>query len=588
MVLFMKLLLFMLFSTITAIFIFYINFAYILDVYFQWLFDNIQDMQQYDYIVVGAGSAGMILATRLSEDGDSVLLLEAGGIAPPFLDIPLLAPMIQRTAYDWQYVTVSQKYACQGLINNQSKWPRGKILGGTSRLNYMAYVLGHKLDYETWFPDFIESIAENDESMSISELRWNSNFADIILKAIKELNHNVSNINSELNIGFMKAQVTMENGRRWSSDKVLYKKSHHTLTVITHAQANKILMNLDKAEGIEFIRFGNKYIAMAKEGVILSAGAIESPKLLMLSGIGPRKHLEDLDIDVINDLPVGQNLVDHILTGLDLVIFNTSLGLSTYDIFNPISAVNYFLFGEGPWTSPGIEILGTFHSSLQKNQSIAPDLQLMALPLGVSNDNGFILKKAIGISDEVYSKYFAPLLYKNTVTIAPVLLHPKSSGELRLRSDNPFDEPLIDPKYLSNKDDIETLIEGLYFIKTLLETDILKAHGASLNKNLFPGCENEIFASREYWKCYVQHLTLTSYHPAGTCRMDDVVDASFRVRNMKNLYVVDASVLPSLPSGNINAAVIALAQKAAHKRKIYERQTNDELTVNERQKNLDQ
>ncbi|XP_011342593.1 glucose dehydrogenase [FAD, quinone] isoform X2 [Ooceraea biroi] len=445
----------------------------------------------------------------------------------------------------------------------QSRWPRGKVLGGTSRLNYMAYVLGHKLDYEKWFPDFIESVAENDESVSISELRWNSDLADIILKALKELNYNVGDMNSELDTGFMKVQLTMENGRRWSSDKVLCQKPTHTLTVLTHARASKILVNMDKAEGIEFVKFNNKYTAMAKKAVVLSAGAIESPKLLMLSGIGPRKHLEDLGIGVINDLPVGQNLVDHILTGLDLVMFNASLGLNVYDIFNPMSAIKYFLFGEGPWTSSGIEVVGTFHSTLQTNKSAAPDLQLMVLPLGTSRDTGFILKKAIGISDEVYSNYFAPLLYKNTVTIAPILLHPKSRGEVRLRSGDPFDEPLIDPKYLSNENDIDTLIEGLYFIKTLLETDVLRAHGASFNENPFPGCENEIFASREYWKCYIQHLTLTSYHPGGTCRMGDVVDASFRVHNMKNLYVVDASVLLSLPSGNINAAVIALAQKAA-------------------------
>ncbi|KAL6263737.1 hypothetical protein P5V15_003822 [Pogonomyrmex californicus] len=382
----------------------------------------------------------------------------------------------------------------------------------------MAYVLGHRLDYEKWFPDFI---------------------------------------------GFMKTQLTMENGKRWSSDRILNWKVNRALTILTHAHANKILVNLDKAEGIEFVRFGNKYTAIAKKGVILSAGAIESPKLLMLSGIGPKKHLETVGIKVINDLPVGQTLMDHILTGLDLITLNASLGLTFSDIFNPISALNYFFFGKGPWTSAGIEVLGTFHSP-RANKSAVPDLQLMVLPLGATKDNGFILKKAMGLSDEVYSKYFALLLNQNTVTIAPVLLHPKSNGEVRLLSNNPIDKPIIDPKYLSNKDDIDTLVEGLYFIKKLLNTDAMRAYDVSLNKKSFPGCENHIFDTREYWKCYVQHLTLTAYHPAGTCRIGDVVDTSFRIYNMKNLYVVDASVLPSLPSGNINAAVIAVAQKAAH------------------------
>ncbi|XP_014477968.1 PREDICTED: glucose dehydrogenase [FAD, quinone]-like [Dinoponera quadriceps] len=562
MLIFMKSIQFMLLSISIIVFIFYIHFAYLVDIYLQWIFNNnIKDMQQYDYIIVGAGSAGATLATHLTEGNHSILLLEAGGIPPLFLDIPFLASAIQKTAYDWQYVTVPQKHACKCLVNNQSIWPRGKILGGSSRLNYMAYVLGHQLDYGEWFPDFLQIVAENNDSVSISELKWQSDFANVILEALKELSHDVGDMNTKLDTGFMKVQLTMKNGKRWSTDQLLYEK--HGLTILTHALATKILVNSDKAEGIEFIRLDKKYTAMAKKGVILSAGVIESPKLLMLSGIGPRKHLEDLNIHVINDLPVGQNLIDHILTGVDLVTLNVSLGLNLLEILNPISAFNYFFYGEGQWTSSAIEVLGTFHSALNKNKSVAPDLQLMVLPFGISKDNGIIFKRAMGISDEVYSKYFTPLLHENTMIIAPVLLHPKSSGELRLKSNDPSDEPLIDPKYLSDEDDIETLIEGLYFVKKLLETNALRAYGASLNKNPFPGCENEVFDTKEYWRCYVQHLTLTSYHPASTCRIGDVVDPSFKVYNMTNLYVVDASVLPSLPSGNINAVVIALAQKAA-------------------------
>lgn len=163
---------------------------------------------------------------------------------------------------------------------------------------------------------------------------------------------------------------------------------------------------------------------------------------------------------MINDLPVGQHLVDHILTGIDLVILNISLPLSLMDAINPLSALNYFVHGEGPWTAAGIEAMGTFHSVSQKNTFSAPNLQLMILPIGISKDNGIVLRKAMGISDEIYDEYFAPLTNKEAVTLAPVLLHPKSKGEIKLRNSNPAEDPLIDPKYLSNEEDIATLVEG--------------------------------------------------------------------------------------------------------------------------------
>ncbi|CAK9807506.1 Glucose dehydrogenase [FAD, quinone] [Anthophora quadrimaculata] len=562
----------------------YLNLVYFFDIYKQRFF-NIDDFQLYDFIVVGAGTAGATLATRLAEYGYKVLLLEAGGAAPPFLDIPLLAPLIQNTPYDWQYTTVSQQNACKGLKNKQSKWPMGKLLGGTSRLNYMLYVRGHPLDYNEWLSDFtgnlknmllpyigtccyslkifLEPVIKNSGPMHISDLKWDTGLADTILKGLQELHQDIGNINDDLKIGFMKAQLSIENGKRWSTDKLLYGHTKNNLTIITHAHVQKVLMESKSAVGVQFIVLNKTYKAIAKEGVVLSAGTVGTPKILMLSGIGPRKHLQDLKINVINDLPVGQHLVDHILTGIDLVMLNVSIGLSMINTLNPMSALDYFFFGEGPWTFTGVEVLGTFHSSFQQNKSSIPDLQIMVMPLGLSKDNGVVLKKAMGISEKVYNEYFSPISHKDTITIAPVLLHPRSKGEIKLSSRDSSDPPLIDPNYLSNKDDIAILIDGLRFVKKLVETNAMKSIGASIYEKHFPGCENETFDSTKYWECYIQHLTLTSYHPAGTCRMGDVVDQMFRVYHTKNLYVVDASVFPSLPSGNINAAVLMVAEKAA-------------------------
>ncbi|XP_071865890.1 alcohol dehydrogenase [acceptor] isoform X1 [Bombus fervidus] len=577
MFLFLHFIIFTITSLIVFMFSNYLNVIYIFDIYKQWFFNDIRDFQLYDFIIVGAGTAGAVLTKRLAEDGYTILLLEAGGAAPPFLDIPLLAPLIQNTPYDWQYITVPQQNACKGLKNNQSKWPMGKILGGTSRLNYMLYVRGHPLDYKDWFPDFIEPIKGNDGPMHIIDLGWNTGLADIILKGLQELHQDIGNINDNLKTGFMKTQLSMENGKRWSTDKLLYEYLKTKLSIITHAHVEKVLMESNRAIGVQFIALNKTFRAISKRGVILCAGAIGTPKLLMLSGIGPKKHLENLKINVINDLPVGQHLVDHVLTGIDLIMLNTSIGLSMASTLNPISALNYFFFGKGPWTFSGVEVLGTFHSSTHKNKSNIPDLQIMVMPLGLSRDNGVVLKEAMGISEKVYKEYFAPNSYKNTITIAPVLLHPKSKGEIKLSSNNSLDPPLIDPKYLSNKDDIATLIDGLQFVKKLIETNAMKSVGATIYKKHYPGCENEIFDSTKYWECYIQHLTLTSYHPAGTCRIGDVVDEMFKVYGTKNLYVVDASVFPVLPSGNINAAVIMIAEKAAriikHNTKVYTNHT---------------
>nr|XP_034193550.1 glucose dehydrogenase [FAD, quinone]-like [Osmia lignaria] len=553
--------------TFTSLMVFmfssYLNFVYFFDNYKNWFYNDINDFEIYDYIVVGAGSAGATLSAKLAKYGYKVLLLEAGGFAPPFMDIPLLAPLIQNTPYDWKYTTVPQDNACKSLKNNKSKWPMGKLLGGTSQLNYMLYVRGHPSDYNEWFPDFIEPTVENGGPMHISDLQWNTDLANVILEGLKELNQDIGNINNDLKNGFMKPQLSIRNGKRWSTDKLLYENFRDKLFIRTYAHVEKVLMESNRAMGVQFIRSNKTFKIFAKHGVILSAGAIGTPKILMLSGIGPKDHLQNLKINVINDLPVGQYLVDHILTGIDLIMLNKSIGFNMFNALNPISAINYFLYGKGPWTFTGVEVLGTFHSSFQKGNLSAPDLQIMVMPMGLSKDNGIVLRKSMGISDKVYNEYFAPISNKNTITIAPVLLHPKSKGEIKLNSNDPLDPPLIDPKYLSNKDDIAILMAGLQFVKNLVGTDAMKSIGASIYEKHFPGCENEIFDSTKYWECYIQHLTLTSYHPAGTCRMGDVVDQMYRVYNTKDLYIVDASILPVLPSGNINAAVIMLAEKAA-------------------------
>ncbi|XP_058792511.1 glucose dehydrogenase [FAD, quinone]-like isoform X2 [Phymastichus coffea] len=542
-------------------FIFYVDVSYIYDWYKDRLFFNMKNNSVYDYVI---GSAGSILATRLLNSGYKVILIEAGGNPGYLFNIPVLTPLLLNTEYDWKYKTVPQRHACKGLKNNQSSWSAGKIVGGSSRLNFMVHVQGHDKDYSSWFSDYREHLYTISDIMHFNSQNWYSKLADGILEGISELSYSLRNINEKSGTGFMRAQLTIKNGERWSTDRIINHSYHlyKRMTIITHTLVQKVLFKSNKAVGLEFIKNNLIYKVFARKGVILSAGAIGSPKLLMLSGIGPKKHLEELKIRTVVDLPVGNHLMDHIITGLDLVTINRDEALSIIDIINPYSAIDYYLNGQGPWTSAGVDVLGTFHSNHQ-NVDSAPDLQIMTFPVGLSQDNGILLKQHLGIPEDVFNNYFLPLVYKTAITIAPVLLHPKSYGSVKLRSSNPLDDPIIDPNYLSNKEDVNKLIQGIEFIKKLINTKSMRKLGAEMYEKRFPGCENIQFDTTTYWECYIRHVTLSTYHPAGTCGMGRVVDANFRVYGTRNLFVVDASVFQQLPSGNINTPVVALAEKAA-------------------------
>ncbi|XP_014225369.1 glucose dehydrogenase [FAD, quinone]-like [Trichogramma pretiosum] len=555
----LKFIFYSIYSLGVVIFSYYVSLSYLYTSHKDWFYNDIKNNSVYDYIIVGAGSAGSTLATRLSNAGANTLLIEAGGSDVPFFNIPIIAPMLINTPYDWQYLTVPQEKACKALINNQSAWSAGKILGGSSRLNYMIHSEGHPDDYKSWFPDFEEMLMKSSELLQVDKPKWKSIVSDAILKGLEELT--LKNINSKMNTKFKRVQLTMKNGERWSVDRAMKQKSNNKLTVITNSFVTKILFNLNTAYGVNYIRHDETLKAFAEKGVILSAGTIGSSKLLLLSGIGPKDHLEEMKIKNIVNLPVGQNLKDHIITGFDLINLDNNIGMSIADALNPSSMFDYFKSGQGPWTLAGVEIIGTFHSKL--NNLSTPDLQFMIFPVGLSQDNGVLLRKNIRISKEVFDEYFAPLSYGSSITIAPVLLHPKSSGEIKLKSNNPFDLPIVDPKYLSHEEDALTLIEGIQIIKEIIKTESMQKVGAKLYEKHFPGCEMIKFDTKEYWECYLQYLSLTTYHPVGTCKIGEVVDFKFRVKGTQNLYVVDASIFPELPSGNTHIPVVVAAEKAA-------------------------
>ncbi|KAK9496963.1 hypothetical protein O3M35_012846 [Rhynocoris fuscipes] len=402
-------------------------------------------------------------------------------------------------------------------------------------------------------------------------MRFQTNLANYLLNAGKELGYNIVDLNDMTwSSGFMPVQVTGYDGARWSSDYALknkiYNNKNGNLKILTNTLVEKVLFrNGYEANGVQYERNGRIVEVNAKKSVILSAGTIGTAKILLLSGIGPKEHLSQHNINPLVNLPVGNNLQDHITTGLDLVIINETLPISSNIILkSPFEVYNYIFHGKGVLTHSGCEIVGVFNI---KNETI-PDLQIMALPAGVSTDAGAIFAARMGISNKIWQEYFAPLVGKQVISILPTLLHPKSHGFVRLKSSNPKEAPVIDPKYLTDSYDVKILIEGLKLVQKLIKTKSFKSVDAKLYEKPMPGCENFKFGSDNYWKCYIKHLTLTSYHPVGTCKMgldesSSVVDHRLRVHRTNNLYVIDASIMPSLPSANTNAAVMMIAEKGA-------------------------
>lgn len=439
--------------------------------------------------------------------------------------------------------------------------PQGKIHGGSSKLNNMIHIRGNIDHYVNWFhgkhtKGYITNQLQyiEDEILHLGSIQYESDLSDAILKGAEELGYKIND--KHFQEGFAKSKVSQKNGKRWTtSDKLLSKY------VVTNVFVESIIFKGNVACGVN-VQINNKKIKInARKMVILSAGTINTPKILQLSGIGPGKILKPLNIPIIKELPVGKNLQDHVATGIDLVLFNKSVSIDAFDMINPVNALQYFINGKGPLTTSGCEVVGFVSSTKQKE----PDLQFMVLPVGLSSDRGSLFRKSLGVKDDVWHKYFAKTFDKFVASIIPIVLHPKSKGEVFIENKDSGISPVFDPKYLSNKNDIDALVKGLKIVKKLVETSALKNIGAYLNPYHFPGCESHEMFSDSYLECYVRHLTLTSYHPVGTCSMglpdtrNAVVDLSFKVIGVERLFVADASVLPTLPSGNINAAIAMMA-----------------------------
>jgi choline dehydrogenase len=516
---------------------------------------------EFDFIVVGAGSAGCALAGRLSENPNNrVLLLEAGGRDwHPFIHMPAgFAKLIHFDSINWAYETEPQAE----LEGRRIYWPRGKVLGGSSSINAMCYCRGHRKDYDEWatggahgwsfdevLPFFMKSEdQENGASdfhgtggpLGVQNLRHTNPLSAVFIEAARQAGQpRTDDFNGPRQRGFGYYQVTQRDGRRCSSAVAYLRPAmkRPNLTVRTHALATRILFEGLRASGVAY-RQGRHVHEVRGGQVILAGGAINSPQLLLLSGIGPAAELHAHGIEVRHDLPgVGKNLQDH----LDICTLMHCRQPITYDQVNEFTSGLRYLFGRKGPASSNIAEAGGFVVSRHATDD-RPDIQMHFVPAFL-DDHG------------------RNILPGHGMTMHACALRPQSRGELTLLSPDPLAAPLLQPNYLEHEYDRRLMLECVRLAREIFFQEAFKPYAGA---ELYPGAEAQ---SDEALLRFIRRRAETIYHPVGTCKMGvdpmAVVDPKLNVHGLEALSVVDASIMPALVSGNTNAPAIMIAEKFA-------------------------
>jgi choline dehydrogenase len=480
-----------------------------------------------DYAIVGAGSAGCVLAARLSEDADvDVLLLEAGGRdAKREIHIPAAFTKLFKSDVDWDYQTDPEPH----LGARSVYWPRGKVLGGSSSLNAMMAIPGHRSDYDDWewsWEDVAPVYDRVFEVLGVEELRDPNPLTLAFVEAAQEAGIARSPALGPTALdGVRVTPVTQRRGRRFSAVDAYLRPvlKRPNLTVRTGAHVTRVVVEHGRAVGVEV----DGEIVRARE-IVLCGGAVNSPQLLLLSGIGPRAELERHGIAVVHELAgVGEHLQDHLAAG---ALYESLQPVSLYAAETLLQLLRYLVFRKGMLTSNVAEAAAFVRS---QPDLPGPDLELLFTPV-LFEGEGLEPPSAHGF------------------TIGVVLLQPRSTGVVRLRSADPSDKPRIEPRYLSAPDDLATLVHGVELARRVAAMPALAPFAGA---ELEPGDVSIEEAIRA--------RATTLYHPVGTCRMGTVVDTELRVRGLEGLRVVDASVIPRVPRGHTHLPTLMVAERAA-------------------------
>uniref|UniRef100_A0A8D8Q3M0 Glucose dehydrogenase [FAD, quinone] n=1 Tax=Cacopsylla melanoneura TaxID=428564 RepID=A0A8D8Q3M0_9HEMI len=553
---------------------------------------------KFDFIIVGGGSAGSVLANRLSEEMDwQILLIEAGGEPLPETEIPSNWHNMIKSSQDWGYRTQPDSRMFFGLENKTNYWPRGKGLGGSSIINAMLYQRGNDRDYNEWeragnpgwgfkniLPYFLKSedfqdISRQDPAfhntggyLTVSPRLSPDEAVKVIESAAKEMKiATMFDVNRDQYIGFGPFDTTTRYGLRCSTSKAFLEPARlrKNLVIWKNVQVTKVLIDKKlKAYGVEYVDSQGKvcHVNSTRE-VLLSAGSVGSPQILMLSGIGIQKHLKEKNIPVLKDLPVGANLQDHVC--FPGVVFSANK--------DPAMTLQYQKYlqvaaWKGISTIEVAKVVGFINT---KNKSQYPNIEFLTIRIPMNakkmNNDKSVIGSIFVFSDKVskhhdYLNFNSDLLY-----MMPILIKPKSRGKILLRDNNYKTKPDIYPNYFSdvNGEDLDTMIEAIDFLIAMNDTDSFRKNNLTLERVDYPACSKHNLTSLDYWECSLSQVAGTFWHPTGTCKMgpkDDptsVVDPTLKVIGITGLRVIDASIMPTIVSAHTNAPSIMIGEKGA-------------------------
>lgn len=565
---------------------------------------------EFDFIIVGGGSTGAVLAHRLSEDPDTqVLLLEAGSAPPSEAQIPILCGNLQETTTDWSY-TGNAGECGRALKDGHMFAPGGKMLGGTSSMNCMTYVRGHPSDFDSWvnlgnegwsyddvLPYFKKSegfVTSDSDTVIDSEahgfdgplttsvrdppLPIASAFVEAAMeRGFPKIDYNgCDRVGPKGGVSFFQNTIKKD-GLRCSSytaflEPIIGKRSN--LTIVTEAHVTRVLLSTDEilasAKGVEYSVNGVVHTAEVNKEVIISAGAVGSPKLLLLSGIGPREELENIDVPCIVDSPyVGKHLQDHLQLPL---IFPAKISPSVKDVVDSIDVLgSHTQLEEYKTNVQGLPSTSLLEAVLWYNTQIVPehehtlDVQINMIanagisPEGWSRNYKLNPKKYFG---KKLKKYFSP--NSKTCILVGNLVQPKSRGEIMLRDDDPMSYPNIDFNYLSDPEDMRVLVAACKETLAIVQETALKENfGDLLIPRTIAKNHGTNTAADGFWEEWIKTYACSGYNLSSTCRMGDVVDSECRVLGVPGLRVADASIMPHVTSGDINAPCIMIGEKVA-------------------------